>query len=219
MKQIEPAPDMPSKVVINITDALERFEKTLQKFEELAIETRTAIADVIQCIQDQNDAGYELSHSCYEMLPLDVAIRVADVSTDQGVPVEVAEELVKADENISLKNREALTYAQAHEQLGKDLLALFEAYKLYRHGKLFYQIYKLLDGALVLEKIGVPYLEDATQVRHAENITRQADLAYRRRHIPDVSQLEAILGIVHEPSLFAELRALTAPVDRTRRIN
>ena len=202
MVQTDPAPGLPSRIIISASEQLAKFQAVIDKFDQLGIEMRTALGELIECLQDEQDAAYELTYTSYEMLPDTVNTGAAEPEQDH-VPE------FKSSVNMPIIDQEAVEYINAREKLGFDLLKLFVEYKLYRHGKLFYQIHDLLGDALVLDKIGVPILQEERELqRNVNAITRQVDLAHRRRHQEDVSRSEAQRSVVCSPSREAKLRAL-----------
>lgn len=200
MEQTDPAPGLPSRLVIDAREPLERFQKVIERLEEFSMDLKSALADVISCLSDKDDANYELTHSSYEMIPVDAApVCLA------GTEGEVQETI----ELLSPNAREALGYVDAREELGKALLQLFIDFKLYHHGRLFYQIHEVLGTALVMDKIGVPVLRtDRERQRYVSNLDRQVALSSRlplgRNNLPDVP---------HGP---AELFHGLSPADKAR---
>lgn len=223
VKQIEPDKAMPSKLVLDIQEPLERFQQVLNKLRDTAVEMEVAIGDVLSCLTHREDAEFEIAHSSYELLPSNISI-VESGDPITGITIEPDSQ--DSESNITeveiphgglieipdgnLTDVETVQLIDARERLAKDLLKLFDDYKLYRNGRLFYQIEKLLGTALVLGKIGVPVLAtDQRHVRYVDNITRQADLAARRRRDADA----ALSSRPHQPfvSLWEQYGSSPAP--------
>lgn len=213
MEQQEPAPGLPSRLIIDAKEPLEKFLAVLERFEEFQIDLKSALADVIGCLSDKEDAGYELAHSGYELIPAN-ASAVCLAGTE--------EETQELTELLSPDVREAAGYVDARDELGKALLKLFIEFKLYHHGRLFYQIHDVLGSALVMDKIGVPVLrEDRERQRYVTNLDRQIALRARtaagRNHYEDVPQRPAELFHGLSPADKARFCAFAAAVGRPRR--
>lgn len=207
MEQTDPAPGLPSRLVIDAQEPLERFQKVVEQFSDLGIEIKTALADLIECLQSKEDAQYELSHSSYEMIPHTAPICTGDAEEDAKL-------------TITQTDQEALEYIDAREELGKALLKLFMDFKLYSHGRLFYQINTVLGTALVLDKIGVPFLkEDRAKQRYVNNIDRlvaqQGRLSVGRNHREDVPLRPAELFHGLSPADKARFCAFAANLGRS----
>lgn len=178
MQQIEPDKAMPSKIVLDIEEPLQKLQAVLNQFVDLGVHLQTAVADVLDCIKDRQDAEYAISLSGYEMLPSSAG----EVCTGE------AQEVAGIISELPVSEQEQFTYVDARDEFAKQLLRLMDNYKLYRNGKLFYQLESILGNALVLGKIGVPVLTNDQQIlRHANNITRQAGDAAKRRRSHDAA--------------------------------
>ena len=211
VKQIEPDKAMPSKLVLDIEEPLMRFKDVLGKFVETALEVEVVIGDVLSCLTHREEAEFEIAHSSYEMLPANVNIvepgdqisgvvlipseqnalteyRPGEITNSTSKEIEIPHTGLIEIPDGDITDAQALQLIDARERLAKDLLKLFDDYKLYRNGRLFYQIEKLLGTALVLGKIGIPFLaEDQRQLRYVDNSARQADCTARRRRDANAS--------------------------------
>lgn len=183
VQQIEPDKAMPRALVLDIEEPMENFQKVLSQFVSLAIDLQTAVADVLDCIKDRQDAEYEISYSGYQMSPdLTICLEEGGIVEEEGVePEDPATQLVEISEE-SLHAEESVKYVGARDEFARELLKLFDLMRLYRNGKLFYELQQLLGNTLVLGKIGVPVLtNDQRTLRHANNIARQTRVAAERR--------------------------------------
>lgn len=208
MQQTDPAPDLPTRLVVDISAPLARFEAAIAKYEELGIEIKAALADLIECLAMRSDAEYELSHSSYEMMPVDGYACMAGTEENEQ-PIA-----------ISQIDQDAINYVGAREEMGKALLKIFNDYKLYRGDRLFYQINQILGTALVLDKIGIPFLtEDRTRQRHVNNLQRQVarvnSFSHRRDHSQNVLPGPAKYIDGNATTFEAQLRAIAANLDRS----
>lgn len=209
MEQTDPAPGLPSRLVIDAREPLERFQKVVEQMQDFGVELNAVLADLISCLQMKEDAPYELAHSGYEMLP--ASMPICDAGQEPTTTVTMSQE-----------DKEVVEYVDAREELGKALLKLFMDFKLYNHGRLFYQINTVLGTALVLDKIGVPFLaQDRQRLRYVNNIdqriARQLDLSARRNRQENVPQRPAELFHGLSPQDQARFRAFAALMGGPRR--
>jgi len=205
VQQTDSAPGLPTRLVVDIEEPLKRFEAAISKYEELGIEIKAAVADLIECLAQKTDAEHELAYSSYEMTPVDAAICMAGREEEQ--------------EPISQMDQDVVDYISAREEMGKALLKIFNDYKLYHRDRLFYQISTIIGTALVLEKIGVPFLtEDRARQRHVNNLQRQvtfvSGFSNRRDHSQNVLPGTAKYLDGNATTFEAQLRAITANLDR-----
>lgn len=230
MQQTDPAPGLPSRLVIDAREPLEKFQAVLDKFEELGVELKTALADVISCLSDKEEAHYEIAYTGYEMSP-NLVVEVEPTEPQQAGSVTkynsdgtVTMQICTGEPQRDTIDLQAQEYVNARDELGKALLQLFIDFKLYRHGKLFYQIYDVMGTALVLDKIGVPFLaEERAQQRYVNNLDRQValrtSLSVGRNREADVPQRPAELFNGLSPEDKARFCAFATAMGSPRRTN
>lgn len=147
----DPAPEMPRFVIMDLRDETLTFLNGINSLTELGIDVPTATAEVIDTIQHEADAPYEVAYTAYEMTPPD---------TD------------------TLMNQEVQKYLKLREDFAMALFRQFQLFKMYVNGLLFYELHHIDPNVLVLNKLEIPTTRHDRLLRAD---TRQVDLAHQRR--------------------------------------
>lgn len=144
------APHLPRVVVFHPPAELAAFQQQLDSNEVLGFETETVVADILDHLHKEDEALFNLSLSGYEMMN----------SNDSDELATMVEEYVKL-----------------RDEFGKRLYQLLHQNGMYVNGTLYYQLRRLNNAMMVLEKLQIPLTDDQLRRRA---IARQADLAGRR---------------------------------------
>ena len=124
---IDPIADAPTFIVLDISDAITDYKKTIDSLEELAIYYPEAIADIIAIISVKNKSVQNIYDRYVQVLLEEIAM----------------EEEVKK-------------YMDAWRDFSISLQRLLELHNLYKNNYLFYQIKNIKGNLLILEKIVIP---------------------------------------------------------------
>lgn len=151
----DPAPHLPAFVIVDLTEPVNDFISKAGDLEILGIDTDAALADALDNIQRK-----------------DLALQTVDLS-NQEILSSYAHEDFGGDVKV---------YVGAREALCREMYRQFCLLGLYVNGVLYYQFKELFRGALVLQKIEVPFTDATHRARH---IARQAAVAHER-YIPRV---------------------------------
>lgn len=147
----DPAPKMPRYLILDLQEETVQFLDGITQMQELGIDVPTAVAEVIDTIQKEADAPYEVAYTAYEMLP---------------------------PEGDSVLNQEMIEYLRLRDEFATALIRKLQLLKIYLNGMLFYQLKHIEKTALVLEKLEIPMTRHDRSLRVD---ARQADLANRQR--------------------------------------
>jgi hypothetical protein len=161
---VDPAPEMPRFVIMDLRDETLTFCNGIRQMTELGIDIPTATAEVIDTIQHEKDAAYEVAYTAYEMTP--------------------------PDED-SLMNQEVHKYLKLREDFAMALYRQFQLFKMYVNGLLFYELHHIDPNVLVLNKLEIPTNRHDRLLRAN---TRQVDLAHQRRLQAAAPQPEKVFG-------------------------
>lgn len=142
-KYIEPAPELPSLVIIDVSTSITEFNRKIDELDELGIITFDAVADVLTLISRRHEAEINIQGRRYSVL------------------WDIEQEVMKD---------EVLKYLVAWEQFARDIYKNIEALGLYRNNYLHYQLSQVKPSYLILEKMHYPSLNDELFKRF--NITR-----------------------------------------------
>jgi len=140
---IDSAPELPSRVIIDISSPINEFSRKVNELDELGIITFDAISDVLTLISRRHEAEVNIQARQFSIL---------------------------ADIEHEVMKDEVLRYLAAWEVFAKEIKRNIELLGLYRNNYLHYQLLHVRPSYLILEKMQYPSLNDELFKRF--NITR-----------------------------------------------
>lgn len=182
---IDPAPQMPERVIVNIQEDSAIFQMGVEHIEHLDFDLVVMVADIMDNISSQTNAHLYIAAA--------------------------AREQIQDAEDNSQQN-DLITYAREWERFAQAVFLQFQQYCLYYHGRLYYELEGLdKTGNLIMKKLQVPMTDE---IRNARRIARQAAAAHQRyQQQTDLRAQIASQCASHREEEFAEDRAYVAVVN------
>lgn len=130
---VDSAPELPSRVVIDISSSITDFNRKIDELDELGIITFDAISDVLTLISRRHEADVNIKDRHLSIL--------ADIEHD-------------------VMKDEVLKYLEAWVKFAGEIKQSIETLGLYRNNFLHYQLLRVRPSYLILEKMHYPSLND-----------------------------------------------------------